>query len=93
MVGGVLVNKRPEFQFGWWAVGIVLVNKRREFRIGLRAVGVVLVNKRREFRFLRCQCGEGAWDGEGKIGDEVWGHVGGGEARSGLSYAADFGPF
>jgi hypothetical protein len=42
---------------------------------------------------LRCPCGEGAWDGEGKIGDEVWGHVGGGEARSGLSYAADFGPF
>jgi len=70
-----------------------LVNKRREFRIGLRAVGVVLVNKRREFQFGRCQCGEGSREGEGEFGDEVCGHVGGGEAWSGESNAADFRTF
>jgi len=56
-------------------------------------VGVVLVNKRRKFRFGRCQFGEGGWEGEGEFGDEVCGHVGGGEAWSGESNAADFGPF
>jgi len=56
-------------------------------------VGGVLVNRRREFRFGRCQFGEGARKWEGEFGDEVWRHVGGGEAWSGLSYAADFGSF
>ena len=55
--------------------------------------GGVLVNRRREFRFGRCQFGEGARKWEGEFGDEVWRHVGGGEAWSGLSYAADFGSF
>ena len=52
-----------------------------------------MVNRSREFRFGRCQCGEGSREGEGEFGDEVCGHVGGGEAWSGLSYAADFGTF
>jgi|GEM_PF-2815660 len=93
MVGVVLVNKRRESQFWRWAVGVVLVNKRREFRIGRRLVGVVLVNRRRKFRIGRCQFGEGGREGEGEFGDEMCGHVGGGEAWSGLSYAADFGSF
>ena len=70
-----------------------MVNKRREFRIGPWAVGVVLVNRSRKFRFGRCQFGEEAREWEGEFGDEVCGHVGGGGAWSGESYAADFRAF
>ncbi|NLS93199.1 MAG: hypothetical protein GXX96_13670 [Planctomycetaceae bacterium] len=35
----------------------------------------------------------GGWEGEGEFGDEVCGHIGGSEAWSGESNAADFGFF
>ena len=83
---GFVCVVRPQFCEGWVA---------ELPHIGLegRLVGVVLVNRWRKFRFGRCQFGEGAREGEWEFGDEVWGHVGGGEAWSGLSHAADFGTF